>query len=89
MSSITLTPKGSMNTALMKPLTAKTVNIPAASFSGQTIIITGSNTGIGLECAKLLLKMNVSRLILGVRSVKKGNDVITSLPKKGPAITEA
>ncbi|KUJ14547.1 NAD(P)-binding protein [Mollisia scopiformis] len=44
-----------------------------ADLSGKTIIVTGANTGIGLECAKHLARLNVATLILGCRSLQKGN----------------
>ncbi|KAL1795485.1 hypothetical protein ACET3X_005709 [Alternaria dauci] len=40
---------------------------------GQTAIITGSNTGLGLEAARQLLQLDLSRLILAVRSQAKGD----------------
>lgn len=40
---------------------------------GQTAIITGSNTGLGLEAARQLLQLPLSRLILAVRSRTKGD----------------
>jgi NAD(P)-dependent dehydrogenase (short-subunit alcohol dehydrogenase family) len=40
---------------------------------GQTTIITGSNTGLGFEAARQLLRLDLSRLILAVRSQAKGN----------------
>ncbi|KAI0103373.1 NAD(P)-binding protein [Nemania sp. FL0031] len=39
---------------------------------GKTAIITGSNTGIGLECARQLLSLGLARLILAVRDERKG-----------------
>ncbi|KAF5848846.1 hypothetical protein GGP41_009944 [Bipolaris sorokiniana] len=39
----------------------------------QTAIITGSNTGLGLEAARQLLQLDLTRLILAVRSEAKGN----------------
>ncbi|KAK7994509.1 retinol dehydrogenase 12 [Apiospora marii] len=42
------------------------------TLDGQTAIITGSNTGLGLEAARQLLQLNLSRLILAVRSRAKG-----------------
>ena len=39
---------------------------------GQTAIVTGSNTGIGLEASRQLLDLGVSKLILAVRSISKG-----------------
>ncbi|TVY46996.1 Short chain dehydrogenase [Lachnellula occidentalis] len=40
--------------------------------TGKTVIVTGSNTGIGLEIARQLLDVGVSRLILAVRTTSKG-----------------
>ncbi|KAL4783726.1 NAD(P)-binding protein [Aspergillus varians] len=40
--------------------------------TGQTIIVTGANTGLGFECSKQLLKLGLSRLIIAVRSEAKG-----------------
>ena len=89
MSSITLSPpKGNTSLAVMRTLMAKTVKIPSATFTGQTIIITGSNTGIGFECAKLLLTMNVSRLIIAVRNVQKGKEAVSTLQNKDSAVIE-
>ncbi|KAI1434882.1 hypothetical protein GGR50DRAFT_659889 [Xylaria sp. CBS 124048] len=48
---------------------------PAASnpdLTGKTAIVTGSNRGIGLECARQLLDRGLSTLILAVRDERKG-----------------
>ena len=45
---------------------------PTTSFSGQTVIITGSNTGLGLEAARHVVRLGVAKLILAVRDVAKG-----------------
>ncbi|GKZ28946.1 hypothetical protein AbraIFM66950_001904 [Aspergillus brasiliensis] len=45
---------------------------PTTSFADQTIIITGSNTGLGLEAARHFYRLNCARLILAVRTVSKG-----------------
>ena len=42
------------------------------SFQKKTIIITGANVGLGFECAKHLLNLRVSTLVLAVRSLAKG-----------------
>ncbi|KAK5629538.1 hypothetical protein RRF57_005253 [Xylaria bambusicola] len=39
---------------------------------GKTAIVTGSSSGIGLECARQLLARGLSKLILAVRDEKKG-----------------
>lgn len=48
------------------------VPIPNKTFTGQTIVVTGSNTGIGLEVARHLVRLDASKVILAVRSVSKG-----------------
>jgi retinol dehydrogenase 12 len=45
---------------------------PAKDFTGQAIIVTGSNTGLGLEAARNLSRLNASLIILAVRNPSKG-----------------
>jgi retinol dehydrogenase 12 len=49
------------------------VKIPeqTSDFTNQTVIVTGSNTGLGLEAARLLLRLNASKVILAVRTISK------------------
>lgn len=55
---------------------------PTGSFSGKTVIITGSNTGLGKEAARHFARLGVGRLILAVRSSEKGEaakkDIVTT-----------
>jgi len=44
------------------------------SFTGRHIIVTGANTGVGFEAAVKFVKLGAVRVILGVRSLKKGDD---------------
>ncbi|KAJ4349511.1 uncharacterized protein N0V89_008127 [Didymosphaeria variabile] len=46
--------------------------IPKISLEGKTVIVTGANTGLGLECAKHLARLNASQIILACRSKNKG-----------------
>lgn len=41
-------------------------------FTGKTIIVTGSNVGLGLEASRHLVRLNAAKVILGVRNVEKG-----------------
>ncbi|OJD38128.1 short-chain dehydrogenase [Diplodia corticola] len=50
----------------------KCLPIAPTDCTGQTIIVTGSNTGIGFEAAKHFVRLNASRVILAVRSASKG-----------------
>ncbi|KAB8360570.1 hypothetical protein FH972_024310 [Carpinus fangiana] len=47
---------------------------PQTDLSGQTIVITGANTGLGFEAALQLLRLRASNLVLGVRSIRRGED---------------
>lgn len=39
---------------------------------GGTYIVTGANTGLGFECAKHLIQLSPKKVILGVRSLSRG-----------------
>jgi NAD(P)-dependent dehydrogenase (short-subunit alcohol dehydrogenase family) len=54
------------------------------SVAQKTAVITGSNTGIGLECGRLLLSLQLSHLILAVRSLERGEEAAASLRKLYP-----
>ncbi|EED24193.1 short-chain dehydrogenase, putative [Talaromyces stipitatus ATCC 10500] len=45
---------------------------PPGSFNNQTVLITGSNTGLGLEAVRHAVSLGASKIIMGVRSVEKG-----------------
>ncbi|KAE9367394.1 putative short-chain dehydrogenase/reductase family protein [Stipitochalara longipes BDJ] len=45
---------------------------PTKEFTGQTIIVTGSNIGMGLEAARHFVRLNAAKVILAVRSSSKG-----------------
>lgn len=49
------------------------------NLTGKTAVVTGSNTGIGLECARQLLDLGVSKLIVAVRDETKGQTARTRL----------
>ena len=44
---------------------------PSHSFSGQTVIVTGANTGLGLEAARHFVRLRASKVILACRSTSK------------------
>ncbi|KAI1132543.1 NAD(P)-binding protein [Nemania abortiva] len=46
----------------------------SVKLTGQTALVTGSNTGLGLEACKELAAHGVARIILGVRSKAKGEE---------------
>jgi NAD(P)-dependent dehydrogenase (short-subunit alcohol dehydrogenase family) len=45
---------------------------PTTSFANKTVIITGSNTGLGKEAARHIARLGAETLILAVRSLEKG-----------------
>ncbi|KAH7396375.1 putative short-chain dehydrogenase [Pyrenochaeta sp. MPI-SDFR-AT-0127] len=45
---------------------------PTGSYTGKTVVITGSNVGLGKEAARHFVRMGASKLILAVRSLEKG-----------------
>lgn len=46
--------------------------ISAEKCSGGTYIVTGANTGLGLEAAKHLVAVGAAKVILGVRNIPAG-----------------
>ena len=53
--------------------------------SGQIAIVTGANIGLGFHCARHLLALKLSHLILAVRSRKKGEEAVAKLQKEFPS----
>jgi retinol dehydrogenase-12 len=63
--------------------------IPEASFAGQTVIVTGSNVGLGLEAARHFYRLGAARLILAVRTISKGQDAKEEIVKSVKKRTDA
>ena len=59
---------------------------PKPSLAGQTCLITGSNSGIGLACAKILPTLGISHLIMAVRSTQKGEAVAAPIRQAHPGV---
>lgn len=59
---------------------------PTNSFANQTVIVTGSNVGLGLEAARHFYRLNCTKLILAVRNISKGQaakeDIVRSVPHR-------
>ncbi|KAI1742881.1 retinol dehydrogenase 12 [Xylaria scruposa] len=59
--------------------------VPAGTdLSSQCAIITGSNSGLGLETGRQLLQLGLSHLIIAVRSQAKGDKAADGLRKEFP-----
>lgn len=56
-----------------------TPTYPTHDFSGQTVIVTGSNVGLGLDAARHFARLNCAKLILAVRTVSKGEKAKESI----------
>lgn len=54
---------------------------PTTTFDGKTIIVTGSNTGVGYATALKYVELAASSVILGVRSVQKGETAKAQIEK--------
>jgi NAD(P)-dependent dehydrogenase (short-subunit alcohol dehydrogenase family) len=57
---------------------------PFTSLAGQVAIITGSNVGIGLEAARVFLDLQLSHIIIAVRTVEKGESAAAALRHAHP-----
>jgi len=65
--------------------------VPTESFKDKTVIITGSNTGLGFEAAKHVVRLGAAKLIIAVRSLKNGEDAkaeIVSATNCNPEVVE-
>ncbi|EXJ53971.1 hypothetical protein A1O7_09308 [Cladophialophora yegresii CBS 114405] len=66
--------------------------MPQTDLTGRSILVTGANTGLGLDAARLLARMNCTTIVLACRSLAKGEKakeaVLQSLPNghKQPTI---
>ncbi|EXJ87396.1 alcohol dehydrogenase [Capronia epimyces CBS 606.96] len=64
---------------------------PSESFKGQTVIVTGSNTGLGKEAARHFARLGVSKLILAVRNTSAGENARREIEETthcGPGVIE-
>ena len=52
---------------------------PTGSCAGKTVIVTGSNIGLGLEAARHFTRLGASKVILAVRTLSKGENAKASI----------
>ncbi|KAF6819077.1 short-chain dehydrogenase reductase family [Colletotrichum sojae] len=57
----------------------KTLPYPSENCSGRTVIVTGSNVGLGLEAARHFVRLNAAKVVLAVRSTDKGEAARTDI----------
>ncbi|TVY85019.1 Short-chain dehydrogenase/reductase tropG, partial [Lachnellula suecica] len=60
---------------------------PTTDCSGKTIVVVGSNTGMGKEAVRHFTRLNASKVIMAVRSIPKGeaakNDIESTTKRTG------
>ena len=67
-----------------------TPRYPDRDFSGQTVIVTGSNIGLGFEAARHFARLNAAKVIIACRTISKGEkakeDIIASTKRKDDCV---
>ena len=53
--------------------------MPTADFTGHTIIVTGTNTGLGKEAVKHFVRCGAERVVATVRSSIKGKEALAEI----------
>ena len=71
----------------IKAQRTKIAQIKATNLSQKTVLITGSNAGLGFEAARAVVPHNPERLILAVRNIQKGEAAQRELNKIRSAST--
>ena len=51
-----------------------TPELPKATFQGKTVIVTGSNQGLGKEAARHIARLGASTVIIGCRNLESGEE---------------
>ncbi|TQS32134.1 hypothetical protein Golomagni_07560, partial [Golovinomyces magnicellulatus] len=60
------------------------MSIPEVDLSNKTFVVTGANTGLGLECVKHLVHLKASKVILACRDVTKGGAAVSYIRELAP-----
>ncbi|KAJ5097479.1 hypothetical protein N7456_008200 [Penicillium angulare] len=61
---------------------------PPSLIEGRTILITGANTGLGREAARHALALGAGTVILGVRTISKGEDAKANIEASAASCTD-
>ncbi|KAI0805847.1 NAD(P)-binding protein [Xylaria sp. FL0064] len=59
---------------------------PSVKLHGKTALVTGANVGLGLEACKELAAHGVARIILGTRSLTKGEEAKAEIVSQHPDV---
>ncbi|KAK4460085.1 short-chain dehydrogenase [Cladorrhinum samala] len=65
----------------------KSLPVPSGSYTGKTIIVTGSNSGLGKEAARHVARLGPHRLILAVRDEEKGEQAKRDIESNTTGVT--
>lgn len=76
MASITLKPDLSILKVISKARLRERPAGPSPPLTGQTVVLTGSSSGFGLATSKILPLLGVAHLVLGVRSMERGENAV-------------
>lgn len=55
------------------------IPIPTTPFPSKTVLITGASSGLGKETAKHIARLGASKIILGCRSISKGESAAAEI----------
>ncbi|KAI1859162.1 hypothetical protein JX265_010639 [Neoarthrinium moseri] len=78
--------QASQRYAVWRQMFVRVPPIPAGvDLAGKTVLVTGSNIGLGLECARQFLKLGASLLIMAVRSLERGHTAASGLRSEFPS----
>lgn len=78
-----------MATALLRDVALQFARLPypGADLSDMVVVVTGSNTGLGLEAARHFVRLKAAKVILAVRNLEKGraakNDIENTTSRPG------
>ncbi|KAK6355989.1 hypothetical protein TWF718_000363 [Orbilia javanica] len=65
--------------------------VPSTPLDGKTVLITGANTGVGLEAARHCVRLNAAHVIIAVRTLSKGEaakeDILKSQPESKTTVS--
>jgi retinol dehydrogenase-12 len=67
----------------------ETPALPTTSLEGRTILITGANSGLGLEAAKHILRLDASHIVLACRSLSKAESAKAEILKSAPSASKS
>ncbi|EED13107.1 short-chain dehydrogenase, putative [Talaromyces stipitatus ATCC 10500] len=62
---------------------------PTQSFHGKTVLVTGCNTGVGYQAALKIAALNPKRLILGTRTLAKGEATRDKILAQTPSLSRS